>query len=53
MTVGLIRPALEVLEDQRVTTGELNWLTQECMVVITVAVMMVVFWNLIERGIEW
>ena len=51
--VGIIQPTLMVLEDQEVTPGEISWLTQELLVVITIAVMMAAFWELVEEGIEW
>jgi len=43
MTIGFIQPALSVLEDGRVTTGELTWYIQELtMVIITAAVIAMV-----------
>lgn len=53
MSIGFIPPTMQVLEDQRVTPSEINWLTQELMAVIITAVMMAAFWDLIEEGIEW
>ena len=52
MSIGFIPPTLKVIEDQRVTTGELNWLTQELILMIIMAVMMTAFWGLVERSIE-
>lgn len=52
MAIGFIQPTLQVLGDQRVTTGELNWLTQELMLVIIMAVMMTAFWKLVEMETE-
>jgi len=52
MPISFIPPALAVLEDQRVTTGEMSWLIQEIMVVIIMAVMMTAFWGLVERSIQ-
>jgi len=51
MSIGFIPPTFQVLEDQSVTTGELNWLTQELMMVIIMAVIMTAFWEMIEEGI--
>lgn len=53
MAVGFIQPTMKVLEDQRVTPGEISWLTQELLMVIALAVIMTAFWELIEEGIEW
>ena len=52
MAVSCIPPMLEVLEDQRVTTAELNWLTQDLLLVVITAVMMTAFWGLVEGDIE-
>jgi putative effector of murein hydrolase LrgA (UPF0299 family) len=52
MAISFIPPTLQVLQDRQVTTGELNWLIQELMLVIIVAVMMTGLWRLVERGTE-
>lgn len=52
MTIGFIRsirPTLTVLEDQRVTTSEVSWLTQEWMTVMIMVVMMTAFWSMVGK----
>lgn len=51
MAIGFIPPTLKVLEDQRVTAGELNWYTQELIAVIIMTVVMATFFGLVEKGI--
>lgn len=53
MTIEFIPPIVGVIEDRRVTTAELNWLSQELIAVIIIAVMMTAFWNMIEESLEW
>jgi len=50
VTIGFIPPVLGVLEDQRVSTAELNWFIQEGMMVIIAAVLMTAFWKIAEGG---
>ena len=52
MTVSFVPPVLYVLEDRRVTTIELDWLTQELIMVTISAVMMAAFLKLTEVGIQ-
>jgi len=52
MPISLIPPMLGVLEDQRVTTAELNWFIQEGIMIVIMAVMMTAFWGLVEESIE-
>jgi len=52
MTVGFIQPTLSVLEDGRVTTGELGWYLQELMMVIITAAVMTTAVELTEETIE-
>ncbi len=51
--IDIIPPTMEVIRDQRVTTAELNWYTQEMMLVAIMSVMMAGFWKLAEEGIQW
>jgi len=52
MSMGFIQPTLAVLEDRRVTTGELSWYLQELMMVIITAVVMTMAVKLTEETIE-
>ncbi len=40
---------IQVLEDQKVTPGEISWLIQELLLAITLAVMMDAFWRWLRR----
>jgi len=53
MPISFIPPVLEILEDQRVTTAELNWFIQEGIMIVIMAVMMTSFWKIAEESIEW
>ena len=52
MTMGFIQPTLSVLEDRRVTTGELGWYLQELMLVIITATLMTTAVKLTEETLE-
>jgi hypothetical protein len=52
MVIGFIPPTMQVLEDRRVTPAEISWLTQQLLVIITLAVMTTAFWELVEKGME-
>jgi len=52
MTMGFIQPTLSVLEDGRVTAGELGWYLQELMMVIIAAEVMTMVVKLTEKTIE-
>ncbi|MFW6125531.1 MAG: hypothetical protein ACOC58_00335 [Chloroflexota bacterium] len=49
--MAFLLPILEVIEDRRVTTSEMGGLTQELLVMITVAVVMTAFWAIVEDAL--
>lgn len=52
MSTGFIQPTLAVLEDRRVTAGELGWYMQELVMVMITATVMAMAVKLTEETIE-